>query len=80
MAAPSPATAHRRARVGALSRDRHPDDPELLAAKRDLAAANIEDYVTRVISAAPPLTDEQRCRLAELLRPVRLRGGATDAA
>lgn len=69
MAAPSPATAHHRARVGALSRDRQPNDPEFLAAKRDLAAANIEDYITRVISAAPPLTAEQRTRLAELASP-----------
>jgi hypothetical protein len=79
MAAPSPATAHHRARVGALSRDRQPNDPEFLAAKRDLAAANIEDYITRVISAAPPLTAEQRTRLAELLRPIRLCPGG-DAA
>ena len=41
MAAPSPATAHHRARVGALSRDRQPNDPEFSAAKRDLAAANV---------------------------------------
>jgi hypothetical protein len=80
MAAPSPATAHHRARVGALSRDRQPNDPEFLAAKRDLAAANIENYVTRVLAAAPPLTDEQRCRLAELLRPVRRYPGGDHAA
>jgi hypothetical protein len=28
-------------------------------------------YVDRVLAEAPPLTDEQRVRLAELLRPVR---------
>src|ERR1700744_5997515 len=68
--------AHHRARVGALSRDRAPDDPEFIAAKRDLAAAKIAEYVSRVVTAAPPLTDEQRTKLAELLRLVR----ATSAA
>lgn len=29
------------------------------------------DYVARLVAAAPPLSDEQRTRLAELLRPVR---------
>jgi len=31
-----------------------------------------QEYVDRVLSEAPPLTDEQRTRPAELLRPVRL--------
>ena len=29
------------------------------------------EWVRRVVDAAPPLTDEQRTRLAELLRPAR---------
>ncbi|AGZ51094.1 hypothetical protein B1T45_16515 [Mycobacterium kansasii] len=60
-----------RGRVAALSRSRPADDPDYLAAQRDLAAANVESYITRTLAAAPPLTDEQRTRLAELLRPVR---------
>lgn len=32
-------------------------------------------YVQRVLAAAPPLTSEQRAKLAELLRPVRRAGG-----
>lgn len=35
-------------------------------------------YIAKVLVEAPPLSDEQRCRLAELLRPVRHLGG--DAA
>lgn len=47
-------------------------DPEAEAqARRELAEAKIADYIRRVVDAAPPLTDEQRTRLAELLRPVR---------
>jgi hypothetical protein len=30
-------------------------------------------YIDRLLADAPPLTDEQRTRLAELLRPVRQR-------
>lgn len=36
---------------------------------RDYAAAKLADYIKHVVDAAPPLTDEQRERLALLLRP-----------
>lgn len=35
---------------------------------RDLAAARLADYIRRTVDAAPPLTPEQRDRLAVLLR------------
>ncbi len=65
----SKAAAHHRAKIGALSRSRPADDPELIEAKRGLIEAQAADYIERVLSAAPPLTDEQRIRLAELFRP-----------
>jgi excisionase family DNA binding protein len=34
-------------------------------------AARLENYIEKVLSKAPPLSDEQRTRLAELLRPAR---------
>jgi hypothetical protein len=57
-------------------------DPEAIeAAYRDFAAEKIAAYVDRVLATAPPLTDDQRSRLVELLRPVRLRRtGGNDAA
>jgi len=58
-----------RARHNALRRYRSEDDPDVLAAKRDLRAARAEDYIRRVVDAAPPLTADQRDRLATLLRP-----------
>lgn len=67
-------TAHHRARVGALSRDRKPGDPVLDAARRDLNAARLADYIQWTLAKAPPLTGEQRAKLAELLRPVRRAG------
>ena len=39
--------------------------------RRDLAEAKIADYIERVLAEAPPLTDEARSRLGELLKPAR---------
>lgn len=63
-----------RGTIAALSRSRTPDDPELVAAKRSLAVLNLEKYVERVVSEAPPLTSEQADHIAALLRPTS--GGA----
>jgi hypothetical protein len=65
-----------RARVAALSRSRATDDPDFVDAHRDLAAANIAAYIKRTVDAAPPLTAEQRDRLALLLRGSAGAGGA----
>jgi hypothetical protein len=46
-----------------------------LDGKQDSRAAQLEQYIEKVLSGAPPLTDEQRNRLAELLRPARQGGG-----
>jgi hypothetical protein len=56
-----------------------PDSRQAQDTKRDLAVANVTAYVERVIAEAPPLSDAQRGRLAELFRPVR-NGGGRDAA
>lgn len=64
----SPESRHYRAKVGALSRSRTSDDPELVGAARGLKAARLADHIKRVVDAAPPLTAEQRDRLATLLR------------
>ena len=74
-----PQWTHHRARVAALSRDRATNDPALLDARRDLRAARLEEYIARTVAAAPPLTDEQRSRLALLLRdPQRFGQGECD--
>jgi len=59
-----------RARVASLSRSRTPDDPDLIAARRNLRTERLAEYIKRTVDAAPPLTAEQRDRLALLLRPV----------
>ncbi|USQ78298.1 hypothetical protein NF556_11600 [Ornithinimicrobium faecis] len=60
---------HHRARVAALARDREPNDPDLLAARRDLAAERLADHVAHVLAQAPPLTDAQLQRVTAILRP-----------
>lgn len=56
-----------RATVASLSRVRPSDDPELIEARQRLKAAKLEEYVARVVASAPPLTNEQKSRIASLL-------------
>jgi hypothetical protein len=58
---------HHRARVAALSRSRSIDDPELVDARRNLAAAKLAAHIKRIVDAAPPLTDQQIQELRRLL-------------
>ena len=43
-------------------------DEDVATARRDHAAEKLHAYVERIVADAPPLTDEQRSRLAGLLR------------
>jgi hypothetical protein len=52
------------------------NSPEAQQARQHLKALRLEEHVRRVIAQAPPLTDEQRTRLAELLAPIRRSGGS----
>ncbi|WP_144819488.1 hypothetical protein [Micrococcus luteus] len=62
-----------RGRVASLSRSRPATDPDLINARRDLAAAKLDAYIKKVVAEAPPLTDAQRDRIAALLRPTKAR-------
>jgi hypothetical protein len=70
----NPRMRHVRAKIGGLIRDRAPDDPELLDAQRQLAEINITAYVQKILDK-DLLTDEQKVRLADLLRTGRPAGG-----
>jgi hypothetical protein len=65
-------------RVSQLHRHRKPDDPELLDARQELTYRNARSYVRRLVQQAPPLSAEQRTRLAVLLLapPSTMDGGA----
>lgn len=69
-----PKVAHARAMLGVEHRRRDASPEAIAEARRELAAAKLEDYITRTVDAAPPLTPEQRERLAALLR-----GGGRNA-
>lgn len=58
---------HSRAKVASLSRSRAANDPDLLSAKRELREQRLASYIERTLEEAPPLTAEQRQRLAVLL-------------
>ncbi|UOW00829.1 hypothetical protein [Agrococcus sp. SCSIO52902] len=56
-----------KSRLGVAARSGDPD--RIRTARRDHAAAKIEIAIERVLAEAPPLTPEQRARIAALLRP-----------
>ncbi len=56
-----------RARVASLTRSRPADDPDLLAARQRLRTNRLAEHVARVVAEAPPLTSEQRDRIAAAL-------------
>lgn len=53
---------------------RRADPVAIDAARQALAAAKLEAYVAKVIAIAPPLSPEQRDRLALLFRPEKVSG------
>lgn len=59
-----------RARIAGLSSrpNRPADDPQIVEARRNLKALRLEEHVKKVLADAPPLSDEQRNRIAALLR------------
>ena len=60
---------HERARVASLARRREPNDPDLVAARQNLKAERLAEYIARTVDVAPALREDQRDRLAALLRP-----------
>jgi hypothetical protein len=57
-----------RARLAAAVRHQHPDS-SVEELRRELKLSNAEQYITRLVDSAPPLTEAQRARLAALLVP-----------
>ena len=57
-------TTERARLAGTLRHNPAADTTEL---RRDLRAARGEDYIRRLVAAAPPLSAEQRARIAVIL-------------
>jgi hypothetical protein len=66
----SPERARARARHNGLKSRHGADAPETIAARTELKALAAEEYIRELVAGAPPLTEEQRVRIAGLLRPV----------
>ncbi|HTY27697.1 MAG TPA: hypothetical protein VMD51_06055 [Mycobacterium sp.] len=69
---------HRVARLAVLKRYHPHDSQQVEDADRELRVQLLAEHITRAVDAAPPLTSEQRNRLAELLRPVRAKGATAE--
>lgn len=65
-----PEDRHTRARVAALQRH-HPNARETTDVQRAFKADRLAVHIRRVVESAPPLSQEQRDRLALLLRERR---------
>ena len=63
-----------RSKIARAVRDHHPES-EITALRRDLRAERLEEHVRRTVDQAPPLTPEQRSRLAVLLLRSTAKGG-----
>jgi len=64
-----------RARLNALRRYRPADDPDVAGARMDLREAKLAEEIAREAEADPPLSIEQRSRLAVLLLRPNAGGG-----
>lgn len=65
---PAPTTRSREsARIGALSRSREWDDPELVEARQNLKVLRLEHLIRKELADWPPLSVEHRRRVASLL-------------
>lgn len=54
-------------------------DADVTDLQRKLKAERLEEHIRRIVDDAPPLTDEQRHRLAQVLRPSVAPGGGRVA-
>lgn len=76
MAAKSPARRQLAATIAVIERHHGTDDDRLPDLRRDLRAATLEEHIRKLVDGWPPLTAEQRDRLAVLLRGAPAAGGA----
>lgn len=61
----------KRGRLARRSQELPPDHPEIVALRTELRIDRAAEYLGKLV-AENPLTDDQRTRLAELLKPIRV--------
>ena len=73
---PSTVVEHYRAVCGGLARCGVPlDDPRYVAAYEELRRHVRVEKIEKLVAESPPLSQEQLDKLAELLKPARIRRG-----
>jgi hypothetical protein len=65
---PTTTWKQKRGRLARLSQDLPPNHPDLIEARRELKAQRLEEHIAKVVDSAPPLTPEQRDRIAAILK------------
>lgn len=65
----SPERRRLRARIARASRGDQASTENPAELRRELKAVNAAEYIRRLVDTAPPLTDEERRRLAAILTP-----------
>jgi len=70
----------RQAKARLAAHIKHGNVDEVDDARRELHAAVLEAHVRRIVEAAPPLTAEQRAKIAAILLSARPRAGGDRAA
>jgi hypothetical protein len=58
----------KRGRLARLSQDLPSDHPKVIELRGELKAQRLQEHIVKVIESAPPLTAEQRDRIAAILR------------
>jgi hypothetical protein len=53
--------------------ERPPDDPAFAQVRPDLKFARMSDWIVRAMAEDPPLSDDQRTELADILLPTEAR-------
>jgi hypothetical protein len=66
--APKPPLSALQARYAALTRDRDPDDPELIEAKHAFVFARFEGRLAEFLADAPTLSEERLQKIAAMLK------------
>jgi hypothetical protein len=61
-------TSWTKTRSQIANKKRHDPDADVADLRQRLKAERLEEYISRVVAEAPPLTPEQRDKLAAILR------------
>lgn len=67
-AQPQTTWKQKRARLARLSKDLPADAPVIVELRQELKAQRLQEHIREVVNSAPPLTAEQRDRIAAILR------------